>query len=246
MNLTGMSALLSFMRQNWPTLYLHSASVANFTCKICNLLGVDEIHQSKMMEGAFLHDVGKMLVSREIIEKKLPLTDKEWDELKKHTKYGVTLVSDRVGDESLLEIIRYHHERWDGKGYEGLMGSIIPLSARIVALADALDAMISPRPYRRPRKICEALKEVYKCAGSQFDPCLLKALKENCFWQITTYRNPAILEIQIEKEKQWLAQLTSSYLDLTYPLIYAQSRWIDNLLVLFLRLKKSKTEVRKK
>lgn len=244
MNLTAMSDLMSFMKQCWPALYLHSASVANFTYKVCNLLSIDEIERSKMIEGAFLHDVGKMLVRREIIEKPLPLSDKERDELKEHTKHGVALVAQRGGDKSLLEIIRYHHEHWDGKGYEGLIGTMIPLSTRIVALADALDAMISPRPYRKSHEIYEALKEVYQCAGSQFDPYLLKVLEENYFWQIATYCDPVVLEIHIEEEKQWLAQLTNSYLDLTYPLIYAQSYWIDNLLVLFFRLKKSKKEVR--
>ncbi|MDK2878551.1 MAG: hypothetical protein PWR06_1267 [Thermoanaerobacteraceae bacterium] len=239
MNLTGMGDLLMSMKESWTRLYLHSASVANLTLRICTLLRLDEVEQETVIAGAFLHDVGKMFVRREIIEKPGPLTEEEWTELKEHTRRGASVVAARGGDNSLVEIIRYHHEWWNGKGYEGLRGQMIPWPARVIALADALDAMISPRPYRQPSKMYEALEEVYQGAGSQFDPKLVAALAEEPFWQTATYCDPARLERQIGEEKQWLVQLADSYVTLSYPLVYAQSQWLDRLLVILWQLKEN-------
>jgi putative nucleotidyltransferase with HDIG domain len=234
-----MGDLLMTMKESWFRLYLHSASVANLTLRICTLLRLDEVEQETVIAGAFLHDVGKMFVRREIIEKPGPLTEEEWIELKEHARRGASVVAARGGDNFLVEIIRYHHEWWNGKGYEGLRGQMIPWPARVIALADALDAMISPRPYRQPSKVYEALEEVYQGAGSQFDPKLVAALAEEPFWQTATYRDPARLERQISEEKQWLIQLADSYVTLSYPLVYAQSQWLDHLLVILWQLKES-------
>ncbi len=234
-DLTSMSDLLGTMKEAWPTLYLHSANVANLALRICTFLRLNEVEQETIIAGAFLHDIGKMFVRREIIEKPGPLSDEEWAELKEHPRRGASIVAARGGDNSLVEIIRYHHERWNGKGYEGLRGQMIPWSARVIALADALDAMTSLRPYSQPSKMCDALEEVYNGAGSQFDPQLIRALAEKPFWQIVTYRDPGRLERQIDEEKKWLVQLVDSYATLSHPLVYAQSQWLDRLLVLNLK-----------
>jgi hypothetical protein len=178
-----------------------------------------------------------MLIRSDIIDKPGPLTEEEWAELKEHSWRGASLVAERGGDRSLVEMIRYHHERWDEKGYEGLRGQRIPWRARVIALADALDAMISLRPYRLPLKMYEALEEVYQGAGSQFDPELVATLAEDPFWQAATYRDPARLERQIDGEKQWLVQLADSYDTLSHPLVYAQSQWLDRLLLILWQLK---------
>ncbi|MEW6662873.1 MAG: HD-GYP domain-containing protein [Bacillota bacterium] len=235
--LTGIGDLLKSMKECWPRLFLHSANVANLCMRICTFLRLDEVEREILIAGALCHDVGKMLISRDIIDKPGPLTEEEWVQLKEHSWRGASLIAERGGDWSLVEMIRYHHERWDGKGYEGLRGQRIPWPARVIALADALDAMISLRPYRLPLKMYEALEEVYQGAGSQFDPKLVAALAEEPFWQIATYRDPGRLERQIDEEKQWLAQLVDSYFTLSHPLVCAQSQWLDRLLVLFRQFK---------
>ncbi|MCL6479996.1 MAG: HD domain-containing protein [Peptococcaceae bacterium] len=232
-----MGDLLKSMKESWPALFLHSANVANLCLKICTFLRLDEVERKTLISGALFHDVGKMFIRSDIIDKPGPLTEEEWAELKEHSWRGASLVAERGGDESLVEIIRYHHERWDGKGYEGLWGQRIPWRALVIALADALDAMISLRPYRLPLKMYEALEEVYQGAGSQFDPELVAALAEDPFWQAATYRDPARLERQIDEEKQWLLQLADSYDTLSHPLVYAQSQWLDRLLLILWQLK---------
>jgi len=235
-DLTGISDLLGLMKESWYGLYLHSANVANLTLRICTFLRLIQVEQKTVIAGAFLHDVGKMFVRREIVEKPGMLTDEEWAELKEHPRRGASIVAERGGDNSLVEMIRYHHERWDGKGYGGLKGQQIPLHARVIALADALDAMTSRRPYRQPFVMYEALEELYRCAGSQFDPELVSALTEEPFGQIATYRDPGRLEGQINEEKKWLAQLVDAY-TLSHPVVYAQSQWLDRLLVIFCKFK---------
>lgn len=228
-DLKDMNDLLRPMKESWNRLYLHSANVANFSLRIGDCLQLNEEEKKTLVKGALLHDVGKMFISREIIEKPGPLNEKEWGELKKHPWLGAFMVAEKGGDSSLVEIIRYHHERWDGRGYEGLVGDRIPLCARIIALADSLDAMTALRPYRMPIKVDEALKEVYNGAGSQFDPHLITVLAEKPFMQIATYYDPVRVERQIEEEREWLNYLVNAYVKLSHPLVYAQSQWLDRL-----------------
>jgi len=221
------------MECSWPALYLHSTSVANLALKISTFLCLNEVEQERIITGALLHDIGKMFVKREIIEKPGPLTDVEWAELKEHPSQGASMVAAMGGKNSLIEIIRYHHEWWNGKGYEGLKGNMVPWTARVIALADALDAMTSARPYRRPLKIYDALEKVHQGAGIQFDPELVATLAKEPFWKIITYRDPNRLEQLINEEKQWLVQLKDTYADLSYPLVYAQNKWLDRLLEIY-------------
>lgn len=231
-NIKGIRKLLMKMKKSWDALYLHSASVATFSLKIGTCLQLNEKENELLVMGALLHDVGKMSINREIINKPGKLINSEWIELKKHPYLGSNLIAKEGGHSSLIEIIRYHHERWDGKGYEGLFEKQIPFCARIISLADSLDSMVSYRPYRLPLKIDEAISEIYKGAGSQFDPYIIEKLANELCIQQLTYSDPVLLEKLIEEEKAWLTYLKNTYIQLSNPLIYAQSQWLNRLITI--------------
>ncbi|HEX7247340.1 MAG TPA: HD-GYP domain-containing protein [Actinomycetota bacterium] len=121
--------------------------------------------------GFFLHDIGKVGVPGSILGKPGPLDDEEWSVMREHPVIGAQIVSPMRFLRGAVEIVRTHHERWDGEGYpQGLRGEQIPLAARIFAVADSFDAMTSHRPYRAAMPLERALAEIADGAGSQFDP----------------------------------------------------------------------------
>lgn len=224
---------LSLMEKLWPNLYLHSANVANLVLKICSYSHINEIDIKTIILGALLHDVGKIFLGREIVDKPSPLTNNEWEKMQKHPCLGALLIAEKGGSKPLIEMIRYHHERWDGKGYEGLQGEEIPLYSRIIAIADALDAMTSSRPYRLSLNLDEAFQEIHQCSGSQFDPQLVASLALQPSWQTVTYLEPDRLKRQIIEEKRWLNQLVDSPAMQYYPLRYAQNKWLERIQATF-------------
>ena len=140
-----------------------------------------------VIRSAPLHDVGKINISDTILNKPGKLTTEEYDIMKTHTLIGKKIIDDAVGtfdDENYLKEARnmatYHHERWDGKGYpEGLSGEDIPLSARIMAIADVFDALISPRVYKDPFPFDKAISIIKENSGSQFDPKLVEVFLDS-------------------------------------------------------------------
>jgi putative nucleotidyltransferase with HDIG domain len=129
-----------------------------------------------LRRGALLHDIGKIGVPDHILRKPGPLTENEWTTMRLHPDLGAKIIAHVPFLEEVAVIIRAHHERWDGNGYPvGTAGQAIPLGARIFAVADSFDAMTSDRPYRRGRQLDEALAEVERCSGSQFDPQVVTA-----------------------------------------------------------------------
>ena len=128
--------------------------------------------------GALLHDIGKLRVPNEIINKPGSLTDGEWEVMRRHPVYGQQML-DRVGG-ALTEagrIVRAHHERWDGSGYpDGLVGDAIPIEARIITACDSFSAMTTKRSYSGARTVTEAIGELERCTGTQFDPAVVAAL----------------------------------------------------------------------
>jgi HD-GYP domain-containing protein (c-di-GMP phosphodiesterase class II) len=121
--------------------------------------------------GSPLHDIGKVAVPARILGKRAPLTPNERLQIQRHPSAGGLLVEPIRSARRALPYVLHHHERWDGGGYpHGLRGREIPVEARVLAVADAFDAMTSPRPYRRPLTTERALAEVDRCAGTQFDP----------------------------------------------------------------------------
>ena len=125
---------------------------------------------------AYLHDVGKVKVPDEILNKPGPLTDEEWVEMRKHPDYGAQMLEDKEFLHDAAKAVRAHHERYDGSGYpRGLSSNDIPIEARIIAVVDAYDAMVSDRPYRKALSKGTAIAEIRKNSGSQFDPQVVRA-----------------------------------------------------------------------
>ncbi|MBS3995591.1 MAG: PAS domain S-box protein [Alkaliphilus sp.] len=157
----------------------HSKRVSMFSEEIgiAYNLSKDEIKNLKV--AGELHDIGKIAVDDSILNKIEKLTEEEWKEIKKHPETGFRIISTTNEYINISETICTHHERWDGKGYpNGLKGEEIPLEARIVAIADAYDAMTSQRPYREPLSREEAAEELKRNAGTQFDPAIVKVFLE--------------------------------------------------------------------
>jgi putative nucleotidyltransferase with HDIG domain len=150
----------------------HSQSVAAYTLLLAKALGIEDREFLYDLErGALLHDIGKIGIPDPILRKRGPLTVLEKEVVKDHPVFGHEIISEFEFLRSADCIVLYHHESFDGSGYPcGLKGREIPLEARIFALADTLDAITSDRPYRKGRGFDEAIREVEKCCGNQFDP----------------------------------------------------------------------------
>jgi diguanylate cyclase (GGDEF)-like protein/putative nucleotidyltransferase with HDIG domain len=151
----------------------HSERVQNYVDRFAEALGLDSSFRRTLNFAALLHDIGKIEIPQSILNKKEQLTEEEFEQIKKHPLYGVQILEPLGHIENLGDIVKYHHERFDGQGYpEGLKGEQIPLGARILCIADSFDAMLSIRPYTRNKTLDESLAELERCAGSQFDPKL--------------------------------------------------------------------------
>lgn len=154
----------------------HSERVSLLAQAVARRLGWTSSRLGAVKIGALLHDVGKLNLDDAVLRKPGPLDEREFKEIKRHPLAGARLIR---GIESLrpaLPYILFHHERWDGSGYPtGRSREQIPLGARIVAVVDAFDAMISMRPYRRPLSVRRAVEEVADGAGTQFDPGVVRA-----------------------------------------------------------------------
>ncbi|MBS4026657.1 MAG: diguanylate cyclase [Clostridia bacterium] len=157
----------------------HCERVANYARAIGEKLSFDEERLGILTYAALLHDIGKIEIDKKILNKLGPLDKDEWADIKGHPIYGIKILEAILASKKLLPAIKHHHERYDGKGYpDGLPGEKIPLEARILALADSFDAMLSDRPYRLSLGIEKALKELQENAGQQFDPELVAVFLE--------------------------------------------------------------------
>lgn len=156
----------------------HAHHVSGLTRRLAVALGLDASTAHWVGLAARLHDIGKVGVPDAVLRKPAPLDEEEWALIRKHPAIGADIVSRVPGLRVLVPAIRHHHERWDGTGYpDRLAGPGIPLAARILGVADAYDAMLRDRPYRRSLSPGEALAEVRRCSGTQFDPQIVSALE---------------------------------------------------------------------
>jgi putative nucleotidyltransferase with HDIG domain len=155
----------------------HSQTVAKYTQVLSRLLGiVDEQDLENIRKGALLHDIGKIAIPDSILKKRTTLTAAEWEKIRLHPVLGFGLVKEIKLVEEIGNIILYHHEHFDGGGYpRGWKRERIPLEARIFALADSLDAITAPRPYRKARDFAAARRDIVDHSGTQFDPKVVDA-----------------------------------------------------------------------
>lgn len=156
--------------------YGHSRKVSSYAVALAERLNLLPDKVAVVSTAALLHDIGKIGIPDEVLNRPGALDTHEWEMVKAHPKLSTTIVSHVLDLVSCVPAILHHHERWDGKGYpSGLKGENIPIEARILAIADAFDAMTSSRPYRGALSFQEAIEEMKRCAGSQFDPQLVEA-----------------------------------------------------------------------
>jgi putative nucleotidyltransferase with HDIG domain len=154
----------------------HSTRVSALAEIVARRLGWGRTQLQALTVGGLLHDVGKLNLDEAVLRKPGPLTEREFCEIKRHPQAGAKMIRGFEQLRPALPYILFHHERWDGRGYPtGRSREQIPIGARIVAVVDAFDAMISLRPYRPPLLVNSALAEVERNAGSQFDPGVVRA-----------------------------------------------------------------------
>ena len=154
----------------------HSTRVTRLAEALARRLGWHEDRLAALRIGGRLHDVGKLAISNAILLKPEPLELAELAQIREHPALGARMIRRFAFARDALPYVLYHHERWDGGGYpSGKSGKQIPIEARVLALADAFDAMTSLRPYRDALAPSDALEEVSRCAGTQFDPTLALA-----------------------------------------------------------------------
>ena len=157
----------------------HCRHLAYRSARLAAYVGLRDGQLEGVAYGALLHDIGKIGISEHVLHKPGPLTDAEFRIMREHPEIGERICDPLRLSRDFTPIIRHHHERWDGSGYpDGLRGEAIPLGARIVALADAYDAIVRGRPYRAPRAPEEAFDEIRRFSGSQFDPGLVRLFIE--------------------------------------------------------------------
>lgn len=166
--------LLSVLKVKDSFTYVHTQRVTELSTMLAEKIELSENQISIIKHGAMLHDIGKIEINRAILNKRGRLTKEEWNVLKQHPVWGAEIAKSINLAKASLSAIMFHHERWDGKGYPyGLKGEEIPLESRIICIADSFDAMTSHRPYRNALTIEQAIHELNRCRGTQFDPYLL-------------------------------------------------------------------------
>ncbi len=170
--------VLRVLAERRPDLHEHVSEVAALALATGARLGLGEIELDDLVRAAELHDIGKIAIPDAIIDKPAPLDDEEWRFMRRHTLIGEGMLSAAPALTSVAKVVRSSHERFDGAGYpDGLAGAAIPLASRIVFVCDAFHAMTSARPYGPVMAVDEALTELGRCAGSQFDPEVVAAFR---------------------------------------------------------------------
>lgn len=177
--ITSIKTLIAVINARDKYTYRHVDRVVSY-CKImADKLQLDEHTKKNFIYGAYMHDIGKINISKDILMKVTPLTSEEWEILKAHSKNGADIIKGVALLKDVVPIILQHHERYDGKGYpSGLKGNEIYYLARLLTVIDSFDAMTSNRPYQKKKSYSEAVDELIACSGTQFDPEMVQLFVE--------------------------------------------------------------------
>ena len=174
-SLSAVYALVSAVEAKEPYIYDHSRKVNTYAVALAEAIGLSPDHVANVSTAALLHDIGKIGIPDKVLNKKGRLNEEDWKAVKSHPELGATIIRNIPHLAPCVNIVLYHHERWDGSGYPaGLKGEQIPIEARILAVADSFEAMTSRRPYRPALPLEQIIKELRKGAGLQFDPKLVE------------------------------------------------------------------------
>ncbi|MBK1809751.1 diguanylate cyclase [Clostridium sp. YIM B02505] len=168
---TSIKTLISVINAKDKYTYGHVERVVAYSRLLADKLGLSEEDKKTLIYGAYMHDIGKMNILEEILNKRMPLTKEEWEILKQHPENGLEIIKPVESLTDISPLILHHHERYDGNGYPGrLKGEEIPYLVRILTVVDSFDAMTSNRPYSKRKTHREAIEELKNCSGTQFDP----------------------------------------------------------------------------
>jgi diguanylate cyclase (GGDEF)-like protein len=178
-SLQARDVLMQAVRERHAGLQDHLGEVASLAQGVARRFGMDSEKIDQVTRAAELHDIGKMAIPETILDKPAPLNETEMELMRQHTLIGDRILAAAPALRPVGALVRASHERWDGKGYpDGMIGDAIPLGARIIAVCDAYDAMTSGRPYQSAISAREAVAELRRCAGSQFDPAVVEAFAD--------------------------------------------------------------------
>lgn len=176
---TSIKTLISVINAKDRYTYGHSERVVMFSRMLADKLELSEREKKDLVYGAYMHDIGKINIPVDILNKKMPLTKEEWERLKQHPDQGAEIIRTVESLQSIIPLIRHHHEKYDGTGYPaGLKGEEIPYLARVLTVIDSFDAMTSNRPYNKHKTYEEGFTELRKFSGIQFDPDIVEVFIE--------------------------------------------------------------------
>jgi diguanylate cyclase (GGDEF)-like protein len=175
----SIKTIMNTLHEKNPREAAHSNRVGQICRMLGEAAGLSSIDLNTINTIGFLHDIGKVAIEENVLNKEDKLSDKEFQLIRKHPEIGYRILMSSYGIPDIAEAVLFHHERWDGKGYpRGISGENIPLISRIVAIADSYDAMTSERPYKKRLSSSQAAEEILRNAGFQFDPVLAKVFVE--------------------------------------------------------------------
>jgi putative nucleotidyltransferase with HDIG domain len=181
--LESVRALVKAVEAKDPYTRRHSEHVAHYAVQFAGAMGLAAAQTESLRTAAILHDVGKIGVPDHILVKAGRLSQDEFEQIQRHPALGADILSKITLFHDEAGLVRHHHERWDGKGYpDGLVGDQTPLPARIIQVADCLDAMLMERTYKTAYPVDKALGELARCEGTQFDPALAEVALRWCRW----------------------------------------------------------------